>query len=300
MHEFELLASGFGTVEGPTFDNDGNLYFSDVTGGGVRRLSPDGSIDLIVPRRRGVAGIVAHRDGGIVMSGRDLTHVRGGESRVLLGACDYAANGLDKVTGFADIAADWDGTILAGSVRMADATQKIITTQNDGRNTIARLPGTLVRVQAVGSAQTLIEGFEGGTNGIAVTPWSERIYVAHTRAQEIVVIEPSTTGPRIVTKIATGQISPVGTPDGLALDEDGCLWLALHKGGLIARIGPGGALLQTLAVPASRVDSLCFGGRDRTDLYVVTGDNTDDPQRGGGILRTRIGVRGAPVPMAAI
>src|SRR5205807_631645 len=54
----ETLASGYGLVEGPTVDGDGNLYFSDVLGGGVYRRHPDGEIATVVPKRRGVGGVV--------------------------------------------------------------------------------------------------------------------------------------------------------------------------------------------------------------------------------------------------
>src|SRR5437764_1395418 len=50
----ESLASGYGLVEGPTVDADGNLYFSDVLGGGVYRRAPGGDITTVVPKRRGV------------------------------------------------------------------------------------------------------------------------------------------------------------------------------------------------------------------------------------------------------
>src|SRR5262249_61612664 len=80
-HVVETLASGYGLVEGPTVDGDGNLYFSDVLGGGVYRRGPDGDITTVVPKRRGVGGIVLHAGGGGGVSGRDIVHVRGGPDR---------------------------------------------------------------------------------------------------------------------------------------------------------------------------------------------------------------------------
>src|SRR5260370_556695 len=56
----ETLASGYGLVEGPTVDGDGNLYFSDVLGGGVYRRDPDGDITTVVPKRRRVAALPLH------------------------------------------------------------------------------------------------------------------------------------------------------------------------------------------------------------------------------------------------
>ena len=79
----EMLAWGFGLIEGPRPDAEGNLFFSDVTRGGVNRLAPDGSVTVAVPKRRGVGGIAMHADGGLVMSGRNICHTRDGETRVV-------------------------------------------------------------------------------------------------------------------------------------------------------------------------------------------------------------------------
>jgi hypothetical protein len=43
------------------------------------------SIETVVPKRRGVGGILLHADEGIVISGRDLSHVKDGETRTI---CD--------------------------------------------------------------------------------------------------------------------------------------------------------------------------------------------------------------------
>ena len=113
-----LIASGFRTIEGPTIDPAGDLYFSDVRGGGVYRLDAEGGIDLIVPKRKGVGGICLHSQGGIVVSGRDLSHVTDGTSRVIFSRDDVEpVEGL-TVGGFNDIGADPEGRIFAGVQRM--------------------------------------------------------------------------------------------------------------------------------------------------------------------------------------
>jgi sugar lactone lactonase YvrE len=48
------------------------------------------------------------------------------------------------------------------------------------------------------------------------------------------------------------------------------------------------------------VTSLCFGGRDRRDMFIVTADNRDDQERGGTVFRTRAAVAGCPIPLATI
>src|SRR5438270_10768127 len=79
----ERLAYGYGLLEGPRVDAGGNLYFSDVPNGGVYRRALDGTITTAIPKRRGVGGIALHADGGLLVSGRDISHVRDGETPIV-------------------------------------------------------------------------------------------------------------------------------------------------------------------------------------------------------------------------
>ena len=53
-------------------------------------------------------------------------------------------------------------------------------------------------------------------------------------------------------------------------------------------------------VPATMVTSVCFGGADRRDVYIVTADNTEDPDKGGSVFRTRADVPGVAVTKARV
>ena len=48
-----------------------------------RYTAPDGAITTVVEKRRGVGGIALHAEGGLVLSGRDICHVKDGRTRVL-------------------------------------------------------------------------------------------------------------------------------------------------------------------------------------------------------------------------
>ena len=78
------------------------------------------------------------------------------------------------------------------------------------------------------------------------------------------------------------------------------MWVAVYGGGCVVRFTPDGAEDAVLDVPASQVTSLCFGGADRRDLYVVTADNTQEPALAGTIFRTRSSTPGLPVPAARV
>jgi sugar lactone lactonase YvrE len=91
-----------------------------------------------------------------------------------------------------------------------------------------------------------------------------------------------------------------GGPDGLAVDAEGGIWVALYQAGALQRYLPGGKADARITVPARAVTSLCFGGADLRDLYVVTADNAEDPARGGTVFRTRSDFAGLPAPFARI
>ena len=274
---FETLASGYGLVEGPTVDDAGTLYFSDVLGGGVYRLSlPDATVATVVPKRRGVGGIALHADGGVVVSGRDLVHVRDGETRVLFG--------IDGLPGWNDLCTDARGRVYAGALRF-------MVFDRDAEP----VPGECWRVDAEGQATRLYGGVVHA-NGIALSPTEDRIYHSDTRAGVVHVhdlVDGEALNPR--------QFEfALGAPDGMAVDEAGCVWVASARAGCVVRLTPDGDVDRRVEVPATVVTSLCFGGADGRDLYVVTADNTDDPALGGCVLRTEIDVAGAPVHAARV
>jgi len=61
-----------------------------------------------------------------------------------------------------------------------------------------------------------------------------------------------------------------GSPDGLTVDADGCVWVALWGGAAVRRYTPDGVLDREIALPVDQPTACCFGGDDLTDLYVTT------------------------------
>jgi sugar lactone lactonase YvrE len=72
----------------------------------------------------------------------------------------------------------------------------------------------------------------------------------------------------------------VGAPDGLTVDSDGDLWIAIWGAGQVRRYGPDGRLRQVLPVPALETTSCAFAGPDLRWLYVTTAtEDWTDEQR---------------------
>jgi sugar lactone lactonase YvrE len=89
-----------------------------------------------------------------------------------------------------------------------------------------------------------------------------------------------------------------GFPDGLTVDADGFVWLALWAGGALHRYAPDGSLHRVIELPVSHPTSCAFGGPDLTDLYVTTASielsaaERDRQVHAGGLFRCRPGVAG--------
>lgn len=278
MSELELLAFGYGLVEGPRVDADDNLYFSDVHGGGVRRRRPDGTIEVVVPKRRGVGGIALHADGGIVVSGRDICHVRDGTSRTVF---------APDAPGLNDLVADAAGRIVCGTMRSDPFT-------TDG----PRVTGEAWLVDLDGTARQLYDDVSL-TNGIGFSPDGTVLY--HSDTPRGVWAHDYDDGTVRERRLFLDGPALGLAPDGLAVDEAGTVWIADVSGsGALRGFAPDGTEVGRVEVPARMVTSVCFGGPDRRDLYIVTGDNTADKDRKGSIFRTRAEVPGCAVALARV
>ncbi len=278
--ELELLAWGFGLVEGPRTDATGALFFTDATKGGVFRRSADGLVENLVPDRRMVGGLALHADGGFVMSGPDIAHWNDGELRVVWRD--------DEIKHWNDIQPDHDGCVLVGSVRSDLFDLKAEKT-----------PGECYRLELDGSA-TLLYGGVDVSNGIGFAPDGKTLYHADSTTKGLWAHDVAPDGTVSSRRHIGREAFERGIPDGMCVDVDGNLWVAHVGGRRVAKLNPDGDLIGEIPVPAKAVTSVAFGGADHDELYIVTADNLDDAAKGGSIFRTRPGVAGVPTPLARV
>ena len=90
-------------------------------------------------------------------------------------------------------------------------------------------------------------------------------------------------------------------PDGMCIDAEGMLWIALFGGGAVTRWDPiSGQLLDRLAVPCRQVTSCCFGGPHLDQLFMTTARREMDAAAiaaeplAGGLFQADVGVKGLP------
>jgi len=271
----ERIASGYALPEALRAADDGTLYFSDAERGGVFRLV-NGTVETLIPKRRGVGGLLLHRDGGVVVSGRSLIHVHDGVTRELFSE--------PNALGLNDITADASGGVLVGSIRM------------DWRDPANGLPGEVWRVGGPEST-TLVAGEVDYPNGMALSADGGILYVADYvgRCVHAFAIENDELVSRSAFTVTDG-----GRPDGLAVDVEGGVWVAMGPLGTLDRYSSQGVLTERLQPPTSFVVTACFGGDEACDLYIATANSSDRPELEGSIFVTRSPVPGLRVGPATI
>jgi sugar lactone lactonase YvrE len=130
--------------------------------------------------------------------------------------------------------------------------------------------GTLYRLDP-GPSATPVLGELTVSNGLGWSPDRTTMWFADSA-------KPRITG--FAYDVDAGELGPVrtfiavddtpGVPDGLCVDDDGCVWLALWDGESVRRYTPDGRLDTVVRVGAKEVTSCTFGGADLSTLFITT------------------------------
>ncbi len=277
----DRLATGYTLVEGPVWDPRRGLIFSDVHRGGIYCLGGDGAVSTILAKRRGVGGMALHAAGGLVVGGRDISFVPfdGSPSKPLL-----TIDAIPGATGFNDFTTDAAGRVYVGSLAF------VVFGGGEPQ------PGWLHVIDLDGTMRTISDGVLL-TNGLGFSPDGSHLYHSDARAGLVRVYdvrEDGSVGPcRTLTNV------PGLTPDGLAVAADGSVWVALAGSGCVAVFEADGRERMRLPVPLPMVTSVCFGGDDLRDLYIVTGSGGSQEDVGS-VFLTRVDVPGVPAAPARV
>lgn len=242
--------------EGPRWFG-GRLHWVDILG--RRRFSHDAAagataveelpdaVTLALPRAGG--GLVLAVGGDVLVRDPD------GAQRLL------ARLSGDPALRCNDGACDPQGRLYVGTMR------------RDGTGA----EGRLVRIEPDGTTTVVAEGC-GIANGIGFDPARARMYFADSLAGGVDVWDLDAEG-LPVRRRRFVDIARPALPDGLAVDRDGDVWVALHEGGAVRRCSPAGAVVAEVALPAAQVTACTFGGPGLTDLYVTTAREGFDADR---------------------
>jgi sugar lactone lactonase YvrE len=108
------------------------------------------------------------------------------------------------------------------------------------------------------------------TNGPAVSPDGKTLYHVDTLAGKIWAFDISAREQLVDGRLFASIDLDEGYPDGVTVDAEGGVWVALWGGWSVRRYSSTGELLMKVAIPCSQVTKIAFGGEDLRTAFVTT------------------------------
>jgi sugar lactone lactonase YvrE len=259
----------------------GVLWWVDSEAGVVFRGTVKGDVVTVVDRREvgeKVGSVAPAVDGGLLVAGERHVQVLDPSGAVVerIRVIDDAVHSRLN-----DSACDPRGRFLVGSIRL------------DGRSR----QETLVSIDADRAVRVVAEGITV-SNGIGFSPEGTTMYYVDSRPGEVLAFDydldtGSASGRRLVFESG-------GTPDGLAVDVHGNLWIAFFREAMVRCLTPGGVVVDVIDVPVPHPTCPEFVGPQLDRLVITTArlrmtglERAASPDSGA-IYVADPGVRGLP------
>jgi sugar lactone lactonase YvrE len=240
----------------------------ELAGGQVRRHHVGSVAAALRPRAEGGAVLAVER--GFALADASLTNVE-----------PLPELWSDRGIRMNDGGCDPDGRFYCGSMAYDESPGA----------------GGLYRLDPDGTVSTILTGVTV-SNGLAWSPDGGTAYYIDSPTHRVDAFDydpdRGLTGRRPLVEIPPDA----GTPDGMTVDAEGRLWVALWGGGGVRCYRPDGALEEHVPLPVTQVTACTFGGPELDELYITTsrqGVPEGAQPEAGALYRYRPGVRGLPV-----
>lgn len=250
--QFTELASGI-YLEGLSVDHERDvIWYSDVVGGGIHGVKPDGSpVAVLDPERMWTGGIMMNADGAVLSSGQGGVRWNNPDT----GASGWLIEEIDgkPVNGVNEMWPDGEGGMFFGTIDM----EYIIAARETRPVALYRLTRDREVIQLAGNMRF--------TNGIGYNPARREFYCSETFGKGL--IWDVTPGLMLENKRVLLDRDDC---DGLALDCEDTIWIpGVYSPGIIRRVTPQGEELEPIPTPPGATTQVRFGGRDGRDMYIV-------------------------------
>jgi len=271
-------------AEGPVWDaRRGLLWWVDILAGRVHTIDPVSGARTQFDAGDPVGAVGLTRSGGLVLALVDA-----------FALADHDGADLRRVPGFSV-----DRTVIRFNDGKPDPWGNFIAGTMAWDET-GNPPGSLYRLSPDGIVTELFGGV-GLSNGLDWTGDRRLFYYADSNSGRVDLFDtdPDTgalSGRRPLVTIPAAE----GVPDGLTLDAEGCLWLAVWGSGELRRYTPAGVLDTVVRLPARQVTSAAFGGPGLATLYItcasegLTPTERAEQPHAGDIFACTPGVTGRP------
>lgn len=263
-----LVAGGLSWPEAPRW-HDSQLYFSDCHNFRVMRVTPGEAAQVVTPLEGRPSGMDFFPDGRLLVAGaldRKLWWVIDGRTELAADLSTHASGLLN------DMIVDAHGRAWIGDTGFDLAA--------GGRER----PGTLFSWSPEDGVRRAAEHLRF-PNGLAITPDGRTLYLAETFASAITAFDLGVDG-TLTNRRIHAQLE--GRPDGMCLDAEGGLWVALLWNQEFHRIDSDGNVTHRLAFEHERAVSCVLGGAERRTLFICTSQligNGTTKARGEGTIK---------------
>lgn len=240
-----------GSIEGPSFDKNGNLYVVNFQKNGtIAKVDANGIAELFVELPPGsVANSIKFNSNGEML------------------LADYPMHNVLKVEMTTKTI-----SVFSHNEQFNQPNDLCINTQNQ---LFASDPhwktstGKLWRIDPDGSS-ILLEDSMGTTNGVELSPDEKTLYVNESIQRSVWKYSVDVHG-NISNKILFHQFPDFGM-DGMKCDRDGNLYITRYGKGTIAILSPKGMLMREVQLKGKNCSNLVFGGNDGRTVFVTLQD----------------------------
>jgi sugar lactone lactonase YvrE len=267
--------------EGPLWDDrEAALYWLDIEGRRLHRHDPAGGGNQAIELPEQVTAMAPHAEGGMVAA------VAGGFARLDPGTGTLSSLGQviadDADMRMNDGKCDPRGRFWAGSMsrQLLPGLGGLYCLSGDGPPALAKNGVSL-------------------SNGLAWSADARTFFHIDSLAFQVTAYDfDPDTGAIGDGRTVVEFDRALGLPDGMTIDAEGAIWVAVWGGSGVYRYSPNGELLAVVRVPATQVTSCAFGGPGYAELFITTAsEGLDDEARAaqplaGGLFRGRTGVVG--------
>jgi len=264
MAEVRALSTGHSLLEGPRW-RDGSLYVSDFFTRRVLKFDETGSYRTVCEVPGMPSGLGWTPDGRLLvvsMTDRALWRLDGDELCQVADLSGVAAWHCN------DMVVDQRGRAYIGNFGWDESTSSTI------------VPTSLIVVEPDGSVNSTADDVVF-PNGMVITPDGGTLLIAETFSARITAFDISPDG-RLFNRrlwasfsdeefLTTTRAVEAGVclPDGIALDSDGCLWVADANGSGVLRVREGGDVLQRIPIDENQTGyAVAMGGADLRTLFI--------------------------------